>query len=160
MRSHRLLVHEYPDTLFHREDSYSIIRALLIPAGTFFIPYRVMGNYDFSFPCNFLIGMCDPAGPCLFVFRLYFQSKPGTIHTDNPDSCGGIELNCDQKLCVQSGNTDNKDRNHGYLDEPGRCTAQDRFRPGVGSCVHVRICLLYTSPSPRDGLLSRMPSSA
>ena len=24
----------------------------------------------------------------------------------------------------------------------------------------VRICLLYTSPSPRDGLLSRMPSSA
>ena len=25
---------------------------------------------------------------------------------------------------------------------------------------HVQICLLYTSPSPRDGLLSRMPSSA
>ena len=24
----------------------------------------------------------------------------------------------------------------------------------------VGICLLYTSPSPRDGLLSRMPSSA
>ena len=28
-------------------------------------------------------------------------------------------------------------------------------RPGVG-----KTCLLYTSPSPRDGLLSRMPSSA
>ena len=26
--------------------------------------------------------------------------------------------------------------------------------------VHVVACLLYTSPSPRDGLLSRMPSSA
>ena len=25
---------------------------------------------------------------------------------------------------------------------------------------HARLCLLYTSPSPRDGLLSRMPSSA
>ena len=25
---------------------------------------------------------------------------------------------------------------------------------------HARSCLLYTSPSPRDGLLSRMPSSA
>ena len=24
----------------------------------------------------------------------------------------------------------------------------------------VQVCLLYTSPSPRDGLLSRMPSSA
>ena len=26
--------------------------------------------------------------------------------------------------------------------------------------VEVEGCLLYTSPSPRDGLLSRMPSSA
>ena len=26
--------------------------------------------------------------------------------------------------------------------------------------LHSNICLLYTSPSPRDGLLSRMPSSA
>ena len=26
--------------------------------------------------------------------------------------------------------------------------------------THNGICLLYTSPSPRDGLLSRMPSSA
>ena len=26
--------------------------------------------------------------------------------------------------------------------------------------LHARACLLYTSPSPRDGLLSRMPSSA
>ena len=28
------------------------------------------------------------------------------------------------------------------------------------STSHVSDCLLYTSPSPRDGLLSRMPSSA
>ena len=26
--------------------------------------------------------------------------------------------------------------------------------------THIEFCLLYTSPSPRDGLLSRMPSSA
>ena len=30
----------------------------------------------------------------------------------------------------------------------------------VGLIVVVCTCLLYTSPSPRDGLLSRMPSSA
>src|SRR5664279_5379628 len=30
----------------------------------------------------------------------------------------------------------------------------------VLSSVGIVICLLYTSPSPRDGLLSRMPSSA
>ena len=28
------------------------------------------------------------------------------------------------------------------------------------TCVSLRICLLYTSPSPRDATLSRMPSSA
>ena len=32
--------------------------------------------------------------------------------------------------------------------------------PGVGNNYFLRTCLLYTSPSPRDGLLSRMPSSA
>ena len=30
----------------------------------------------------------------------------------------------------------------------------------VGGAIEVERCLLYTSPSPRDGLLSRMPSSA
>ena len=40
------------------------------------------------------------------------------------------------------------------------------YIPGEGhnlqehSIVLVRGCLLYTSPSPRDGLLARMPSSA
>ena len=29
-----------------------------------------------------------------------------------------------------------------------------------GVCRLALTCLLYTSPSPRDGLLSRMPSSA
>ena len=32
-----------------------------------------------------------------------------------------------------------------------------RKEEGKGTCLS---CLLYTSPSPRDGLLSRMPSSA
>ena len=30
----------------------------------------------------------------------------------------------------------------------------------AGDVVVADACLLYTSPSPRDGLLSRMPSSA
>ena len=33
-------------------------------------------------------------------------------------------------------------------------------RSEVGSETNHKGCLLYTSPSPRDGLLSRMPSSA
>ena len=36
-----------------------------------------------------------------------------------------------------------------------------RLAIGAGVYVpRVQTCLLYTSPSPRDGLLSRMPSSA
>ena len=31
---------------------------------------------------------------------------------------------------------------------------------GAALASGLSICLLYTSPSPRDGLLSRMPSSA
>ena len=34
------------------------------------------------------------------------------------------------------------------------------FAPNAKKIAHFDICLLYTSPSPRDGLLSRMPSSA
>ena len=30
----------------------------------------------------------------------------------------------------------------------------------IGEDGKIEACLLYTSPSPRDGLLSRMPSSA
>ena len=38
----------------------------------------------------------------------------------------------------------------------------DLLRTVVGTVAGpiINICLLYTSPSPRDGLLSRMPSSA
>ena len=34
------------------------------------------------------------------------------------------------------------------------------FNVSLADDVQPDTCLLYTSPSPRDGLLSRMPSSA
>ena len=50
---------------------------------------------------------------------------------------------------------------------PRQGMEHDRFRfeghvagEAESSAVHFIGCLLYTSPSPRDGLLSRMPSSA
>ena len=36
----------------------------------------------------------------------------------------------------------------------------DAQRKRVTKALKAKFCLLYTSPSPRDGLLSRMPSSA
>ena len=41
-----------------------------------------------------------------------------------------------------------------------RREGRDPSRPPVAFGSHLDTCLLYTSPSPRDGLLSRMPSSA
>ena len=38
--------------------------------------------------------------------------------------------------------------------------AKEKFSELVEDIIEVQTCLLYTSPSPRDGLLSRMPSSA
>ena len=47
--------------------------------------------------------------------------------------------------------------------ENGRSTVKD-FRSSItdveADIQRLDSCLLYTSPSPRDGLLSRMPSSA
>ena len=39
-------------------------------------------------------------------------------------------------------------------------TVENEFGTKVSTIEHLMGCLLYTSPSPRDGLLSRMPSSA
>ena len=49
------------------------------------------------------------------------------------------------------------------LTIPPEVREKIRLSLGLGEPLHIRYfkcCLLYTSPSPRDGLLSRMPSSA
>ena len=50
----------------------------------------------------------------------------------------------------------------GGLEKPnsGKIIFQDEEITGLSEDEVSKICLLYTSPSPRDGLLSRMPSSA
>ena len=47
------------------------------------------------------------------------------------------------------------------LENSDKMQDQQRMLCWVSSISSIiLICLLYTSPSPRDGLLSRMPSSA
>ena len=48
---------------------------------------------------------------------------------------------------------------HGLLELAASDDAKELLFQNDGPFKH-HLCLLYTSPSPRDGLLSRMPSSA
>ena len=83
---------------------------------------------------------------------------------------------CKKALVESSGNEEQAVE---YLRKKGMATAQGKqgriaAEGVVGSYIHMGgkvgvlvevncesdFCLLYTSPSPRDGLLSRMPSSA
>ena len=58
--------------------------------------------------------------------------------------------------------------NSGYAPSSGNVQGYDpilislvrRAMPNLIAYDIAGVCLLYTSPSPRDGLLSRMPSSA
>ena len=51
-----------------------------------------------------------------------------------------------------------------FIEILGRKSQEEKLMIGDGILltfeVWIKDCLLYTSPSPRDGLLSRMPSSA
>ena len=50
--------------------------------------------------------------------------------------------------------------NNPVVWQPNRFVQHTKRTPATTPLYHTRPCLLYTSPSPRDGLLSRMPSSA
>ena len=73
------------------------------------------------------------------------------------------------RLVVESGGDHVQRVNHDGHHEPREERPGQVGQPGAALEAGVaadqvldvaKICLLYTSPSPRDGLLSRMPSSA
>ena len=77
-------------------------------------------------------------------------SPPHTIHTTR---------RYEWPTTTSSLHVSNLDKT-GVLDNNFQLTSAVATVPGLLSCSSSRYCLLYTSPSPRDGLLSRMPSSA
>ena len=49
---------------------------------------------------------------------------------------------------------------HNNVITSGRSSKENNLLVSKGQLHELGICLLYTSPSPRDATLSRMPSSA
>ena len=77
------------------------------------------------------------------------QDKPAFINPFEPDEDGVVSFTPEElkylKHVLHSTDT--------YTIARG----EQIYFPGVRNCYY---CHIYTSPSPRDGLLSRMPSSA
>ena len=80
--------------------------------------------------------------------RLREEGIRGTIYLfkNNNDSAGN-SYGCHENYLTRRG------------DEPDKYQ-QDLIPFLISRQIFTGACLLYTSPSPRDGLLSRMPSSA
>src|SRR5664279_4651120 len=105
--------------------------------------------------------------PCRFIPALSTSSDPNNSSVVVRVSTGGITalLSGDVEPPAQQALLDSGvDLHADVLKVPHHGSdAQDpTFLTDVGAAVSltsVRNCLLYTSPSPRDGLLSRMPSS-
>ena len=75
----------------------------------------------------------------------------GTQNTDATTNNKTLELTT---VSIQQGDLSKKEEYNGTL----RQTDSKILKTPIAGVV--TYCLLYTSPSPRDGLLSRMPSSA
>ena len=89
--------------------------------------------------------------PCLLITR------PNDLQPVHPYRGGAEEdrtpdlLNANQALSQLS---------YGPIPDDRAMVGQGGLEPPTPRLSSVCSCLLYTSPSPRDGLLSRMPSSA
>ena len=94
-----------------------------------------------------------------------FPSSPGTVVLGNNNGgilSSGVKANLPQLsihtlqgLAVAPTDVDQLVRKIPLLVK----TPNNNWIPSFGTQIY-KACLLYTSPSPRDGLLSRMPSSA
>src|SRR5664279_5811409 len=74
--------------------------------------------------------------PLKYLFKIFIDLRWDQFSLAQDDSTSGA-IHCDPIAFLND--------NVSYHEPP---------------CLSVYVCLLYTSPSPRDGLLSRMPSSA
>ena len=81
----------------------------------------------------------------------------GVSYLNNPRQVTSILVKVGKRAMIEA--TDARGR---HLVRQNRCPYLGENKPSCGcdKDIHVDVCLLYTSPSPRDATLSRMPSSA
>ena len=104
--------------------------------------------------------------------RRYIIGAAGTIALNGvvlllPDKWAGAKSikTSEKQIDINAARNSSKIKIHmpDYAYDGGRVPFSFKVESRMTETDYVRqvhICLLYTSPSPRDGLLSRMPSSA
>ena len=122
------------------------LNGTLITASTNTYPYRAM--------IETLLSYGEDAKTSQLTSTLFYKDQAGTMDSINVG--GNAALRNDGLMKRRAIGSESRE-----FDMMGRLHAdiffQDRYMLNE---VGIKICLLYTSPSPRDGLLSRMPSSA
>ena len=106
--------------------------------------------------------------PCVPFSTTIGEGNPGCFaclegYYRVPFEAGESGLSCSNTLALQEQCANQTDQTKCLFNDC--CKSCDNLGSGVGTCISPTTlealpCLLYTSPSPRDGLLSRMPSSA
>ena len=152
-----------------RAFAFSMARVKLKPGETKHVKMRARGKIpkDGRIMCvmpsdreeRFIVGrtLLDPAKENLFLPVLNLSHRSivlkkgkllGSVFLESEDPDRMVTPTCEQVNAAFE-----------TLDGPHAENALDldSTRPPIG---HLKDCLLYTSPSPRDATLSRMPSSA
>ena len=82
------------------------------------------------------------------------RQRPSTSNANRNDR----EQSEDADTMEESGDLSEEDLStHDEVEDQGQTNVE---APNMDAIQEIEICLLYTSPSPRDATLSRMPSSA
>ena len=85
------------------------------------------------------------------------METPRSSEVSSPRECEPV-MECHLVLNALSGTVANISMSVAKFDRFE--DLEDHVVDYLASVTDLKVCLLYTSPSPRDGLLSRMPSSA
>ena len=175
-----LKIWEYAELGYLEEKSSSLLQQELkdsgftIQSGIAGIPTAFVAEYNNGGPVLGILGEFD-ALPGLSQQNLPFKTAEGLSST-NGHACGHHLFGAASawaavaiKEWLEESRTPGTIRFYGTPAEEGGSgkvyIARDGYFDDVDIVLHWHpasgnSCLLYTSPSPRDGLLSRMPSSA
>ena len=115
----------------------------------------------FKFADDMKLSLHFPASDTNFSRRFLLQQDLSSIQ----DWCSKwlLNINCSKCVCLHFGHNNPNGSNQicdAIIPNSADVDLGILIHRNLKPSAQCRSCLLYTSPSPRDGLLSRMPSSA